>query len=85
MPAEDDGGSHGQGEDEIELLLCLLALYERLQLASSQFLKKVKALNYTKATYIEGHREEYCGQLEEPAEQPLDLRVMLNILFKATN
>ena len=57
MPAEDDAGSHGQGEDEIELLLCLLALYERLQLASSQFLKKVKALNYTKATYIEGLRD----------------------------
>ena len=30
-------------------------------------------------------RDTYCGQLGEPAEQPLDLRVMLNILFKAAN
>ena len=28
VPAEDAAGSHGQGEDEIELLLCLLAFYE---------------------------------------------------------
>ena len=92
--------------------------YERLQLASSQFLKKVKALDYTKAMDIEGlrdtgrnimdsfhehekvsikhgHMEDFSRQLskafyaletkavEEPAEQPLDLRVLLNILFKA--
>ena len=31
--------------------------YERLQLASSQFLKKVKALDYTKAMDIEGLRD----------------------------